>query len=207
MSKIFHFIPPPHQHSSSLSSSGNDSLDASTSIASATKKNFSSSSKIPQHLINKQEKNNLFLYDENDNKNLTTIQRRRKQFASGNEQIPIYNQPIEQQYRLPYLLAIGDEGGSTSGRGTLPPGYGSSPPTSGSSPEFGHHSKYKISSLSPGRHREKELEHYGYSSNTSQESSPKRKFEIRQRSTLRIPSNNNNEKLIIIERKEMIKHL
>nr|CAD2181122.1 unnamed protein product [Meloidogyne enterolobii] len=81
-------------------------------------------------------------------------------------------------------------------------GYGSSPPqtTSESSPEFGH-SKYKISSLSPGRHkREQEIENYcGDSSTTSPEGSPpKRRFEIRQRSglglgrPLRIPTTGNN---------------
>nr|CAD2184578.1 unnamed protein product [Meloidogyne enterolobii] len=204
MAKIFHYTPPPPpQHSSSsFSSSGHDSsLDASTSSKAGI------SSKIPQQ-------------------NLTAIQKRRKQqFASAFEQVPkIYDQPtLDQQqyydnyYRSPHLLTRisgGDEGGSTtSGRGTMPPGLVMVGEGEGDMEvvhhkqhrkvvlyEFGH-SKYKISSLSPGRHkREQEIENYcGDSSTTSPEGSPpKRRFEIRQRSglglgrPLRIPTTGNN---------------
>uniref|UniRef100_A0A915NCN4 Uncharacterized protein n=1 Tax=Meloidogyne floridensis TaxID=298350 RepID=A0A915NCN4_9BILA len=106
----------------------------------------------------------------------------------------VYDQPtLDQQqyydnyYRSPHLLTRisgGDEGGSTtSGRGTMPPGfgdgggrgggYGSSPPqtTSESSPEFGH-SKYKISSLSPGRHKREQIEHNNDKTHDSSTTSP-----------------------------------
>uniref|UniRef100_A0A914GUK5 TMC domain-containing protein n=1 Tax=Globodera rostochiensis TaxID=31243 RepID=A0A914GUK5_GLORO len=63
----------------------------------------------------------------------TPIQKSGRRQKSKQKPEPIYDQPI-------------DEGGSTSGRGTMPPGYGSSPR---SSPESGR-PKYRISSMSPG---------------------------------------------------------
>jgi hypothetical protein len=47
-----------------------------------------------------------------------------------------YDQPLDQRRRPSTAGAgAGDEGGSTSGRGTMPPGgYGSSPASTGSSP-------------------------------------------------------------------------
>uniref|UniRef100_A0A915NM54 Uncharacterized protein n=1 Tax=Meloidogyne floridensis TaxID=298350 RepID=A0A915NM54_9BILA len=211
MAKIFHYTPPPPpQHSSSsFSSSGHDSsLDASTSSKAGI------SSKIPHQ-----------------NLTVIQKRRKQQFGSAFEQVPKIYDQPtLDQQqyydnyYRSPHLLTRisgggADEGGSTtSGRGTMPPGFGdggggggSSPPqtTSESSPvccffctmqEFGH-SKYKISSLSPGRHkREQEIENYcGDSSTTSPEGSPpKRRFEIRQRSglglgrPLRIPTTGNN---------------
>ncbi|KAL3072675.1 hypothetical protein niasHS_017649 [Heterodera schachtii] len=75
---------------------------------------------------------------------------------------PIYDQPI-------------DEGGSTSGRGTMPPGYGSSPR---SSPESGR-PRYRISSMSPG--------HSCCVPRVAENANPQRRhrhFDIRQRSGL-----------------------
>jgi hypothetical protein len=83
--------------------------------------------------------------DSNDNKSLQTkIQKRRKlqqtpMYFYFNFNIFLNRQQQKHYYRSPYLLTQigGDEGGSTSGRGTMPPGgyYGSSP-ASDSSPVF-----------------------------------------------------------------------
>ncbi|KAI1730380.1 transmembrane channel-like protein 3 [Ditylenchus destructor] len=109
---------------------------------------------------------------------LSDSPRRHAQFVEP-EGRPVESDVGETQQISPILRRLGrpsDDGGSTSGRGTMPPGgYTTSP--SGSSPEFGR-AKFRISS-SPTRPRN---ERDGESSDASI-----RRFNIRQKSALGSP--------------------